>query len=135
MAKLIDSVGFAWTNRLIAIMSSPLLLLACYLVEGRGSSRDPDAHDQRLQSPAKNSFRQITDKHFLTLSMALLFVFMGMLVPFYWIPLYAVSNGVDGAKPPILLAICYSGSFLGRILTGWAADRLGRLVFSSVSWG
>lgn len=49
----------------------------------------------------------------------------GMLIPFYYIPLYAIEHGVGDAMANNLLAITYSGSFFGRIGAGWLADRFG----------
>ena len=62
---------------------------------------------------------------FLALTSALFFVYLGFLIPFNYIPLYAETHGTTSGAANVLLAMCYTGSVIGRISTGWAADRLG----------
>lgn len=47
-------------------------------------------------------------------------------MPFNYIGLYAVAEELPDDMGSSLLAICYAGSVIGRILMGWIADRLGR---------
>lgn len=49
-----------------------------------------------------------------------------MLVPFYYIPVYAEEQKVPATMANNLLAIGYVGSFIGRIGSGWMADFFGR---------
>lgn len=68
--------------------------------------------------------KTVAQPRFLALSAALFFIFGGFLVPFNYIPLFAGYNG-HKSMSNILLAICYSGSAVGRVGTGALADRLG----------
>ena len=68
--------------------------------------------------------KTVAQPRFLALSAALFFIFGGFLVPFNYIPLFAEYNG-HKSMGNILLAICYSGSAVGRVGTGALADRLG----------
>ena len=128
IGKLLESVGFAWSNRALALISLPLLLAACLLVEERRDLRYHHHQHQDRESTLKTYLKSIVERRFLLLCGALLFIFTGMLVPFYWIPLYALEYGISDTMSNVILAICYAGSVIGRITTGWLADRLGRLV-------
>jgi MFS family permease len=66
----------------------------------------------------------IKDPAFITLSIALFFIYGGMLIPFNLIPVFAAQNHHSDMSH-VLLAICYSGSVVGRIGTGALADRFG----------
>jgi nitrate/nitrite transporter NarK len=68
--------------------------------------------------------KTVAQPRFLALSAALFFVYGGFLVPFNYIPQFAEYNG-HKSMGNILLAICYSGSAVGRVGTGALADRLG----------
>lgn len=52
-----------------------------------------------------------------------------MMVPFYYIPLYAREHSVSSTMANNLLAISYAASLVGRISTGWVADHIGRFVW------
>jgi MFS family permease len=58
---------------------------------------------------------------------ATFFLFMGMLTPFFFLPVYAVSKGMDEVLAGYLLAILNGASFPGRVLPGVLADKFGRL--------
>lgn len=132
ITKLLTSVGFPWMNRILGGISLPFLALSCLLVKERRSSNGDSARGTQPTVSPKKVTKSANRKHFLMLSVSLFFVFMGMLIPFYWIPLHALSNGTSDRMAPNLLAICYSGSFLGRIFIGWVADKFGRLVVRHV---
>ena len=81
--------------------------------------------DSKETSSLIESLKTTTHPTFLGLSAALFFIYGGYLVPFNYIPLFAEFNG-QGSMGNNLLAICYSGSVVGRIGTGALADRFGR---------
>ncbi|KPM42067.1 hypothetical protein AK830_g4504 [Neonectria ditissima] len=125
IGRLLNSVGFAWTNRILAFASIPLLGIACTLVQERRGTGGHDIHGRKLTSPPRLS-KEVFQHQFLVLSSALFFVFMGMLIPFNYVGLYALANGLSPMMGNDLLSICYGGSVVGRIMTGWIGDRFGR---------
>lgn len=125
ITRLLIKVGFSWTHRIIAFSSLPVLAIACFLVKERKGAVGHDIHGHRLRSPPR-FFKEIFQRQFLALCASLFFIFMGMLVPFNYIGLYADAVGLLEHMGSRLLAICYAGSVVGRILNGWFADRLGR---------
>ncbi|KAJ9142972.1 Riboflavin transporter MCH5 [Pleurostoma richardsiae] len=63
----------------------------------------------------------------------------GMYVPFFYLPSYAIKQGMSPSLAPYMVAILNGASLFGRILTGMVADEFGRYdvlaavaVFSSV---
>ncbi|KAG9252044.1 major facilitator superfamily domain-containing protein [Emericellopsis atlantica] len=70
------------------------------------------------------ALNSLKDPSFIALSIALFFIYGGMLIPFNLIPVFAEEHHhADVAH--VLLAICYSGSVVGRIGTGALADYFG----------
>ncbi|KAH7148862.1 major facilitator superfamily domain-containing protein [Dactylonectria macrodidyma] len=125
IGKLLPTVRFAWTYRVLAFASLPVLIIACCLVQERQNARGRNIHGYKLQSPP-SVFREIFQRQYLVLCASLFFVLIGMLIPFNYIGSYAVDHNLDASMGGRLLSICYVGSVVGRISTGWAADRLGR---------
>jgi MFS family permease len=127
IGSLLNTVGEATTQRVMAAICLPPLLAASVLVVERPGTARHDTHGHRTQNLTSTSiWVQVIEWRFLVLSGALFFLYCGMLVPFFYIPLYAEVHGVGTSMGNTLLAICYGGSVLGRISSGWFADRLGR---------
>jgi MFS family permease len=124
--KLFQTLTDPWVHRIIALISIPLLLVSCILVKERKGVAGHDTAGNQAKPSQTTLSKAILDTRFLFLSTALFFIYCGMLVPFYYIPLYAVELGLDSTTANNLLAIGYAGSFVGRIVTGWFADRIGR---------
>ena len=126
LTKLFKTLTDPWVHRIIALISIPLLLLSCILVKERKGVAGHDTAGNQAKPSQTTLSKAILDKRFLLLIAALFFIYCGMLVPFYYIPMYAVELGLDSTTANNLLAIGYAGSVVGRIVTGWFADRIGR---------
>ncbi|POR38431.1 Tubulin gamma chain [Tolypocladium paradoxum] len=124
--NLFDLVSEEEVHRIIAIIATPLLTLSCFLVRERKSVASHDSCGNSAKRSQKSVSKAIFEPRFLALSGSLMILYCGLLIPFYYIPLYAIDHGVDDAMANNLLAMAYSGSFLSRIGAGWLADRLGR---------
>lgn len=123
-----------WVHRVIALISIPLLLLSCVLVKERKGVAGHDTAGNQAKPSQTTLSKAILDMKFLSLSVALFFVYCGMLVPFYYIPLYAHDRGIGLTMANNLLAIGYAGSVIGRIAAGWLADRLGRYALCTATF-
>lgn len=145
--KLIDEIGIYGTHRASGIIAAPLLFLACFLVKERlpkqaankrasqaiENDKDGDSTSgsskkdvvAELPQP-KMSLFTILDAKFLATSVALLFINAGMMVPFFYIPQYAIDHGVSATMANNMLSMTYVASLFGRILSGWVADYVGR---------
>ncbi|KAJ3469848.1 hypothetical protein MRS44_003913 [Fusarium solani] len=123
--KLLNHVGFQWTHRAVAVICLPLFALGCLMVRERATERARSANE-RPTTPSGKATTLFRDAEYVLLSVSLLFIYMGMLVPFYYIPLRAIYHGISDDAANSLLPICYASSFLGRVITGAQADHLGR---------
>ncbi|KAF4122656.1 Major Facilitator Superfamily [Geosmithia morbida] len=84
----------------------------------------PKCSRRPMLDTASTLLGAVAQSRFILLSVSLFFVYGGFLLPFNYIPMFAEFNG-HGGMADALLAICYSGSFVGRISTGALADRFG----------
>jgi MFS family permease len=64
-------------------------------------------------------------KQYVLLVAGLFFMMMGMWVPVFYLPVYAVSRGMSPLLASYLLAMINGSSTLGRIIPGILADKLG----------
>ncbi|KAL6896106.1 major facilitator superfamily domain-containing protein [Trichoderma longibrachiatum] len=148
--KLFASVPGPWVHRIIALISVPVLLVSCFLVRERkvtptttvvvtdteanlsGSVTSPGSADKdKLDSTAETRegsgiLEAVCERRFGALCLSLFFIYGGMLIPFYYIPLFAIEHGLGATMANNLLAIGYAGSVVGRVGSGWIADRFGR---------
>ncbi|RDA87143.1 hypothetical protein CP532_4264 [Ophiocordyceps camponoti-leonardi (nom. inval.)] len=122
--SLFNSVAEEVVHRIIAVISTPLLLLSCYLIR----TRPGRAHsgDEVVGSRRRSILKAILEPRFISLSFVLMILYAGMLIPFYYIPIYSEERGVGHVMANNLLSISYGGSFIGRIGSGWLADIFGR---------
>ncbi|KAL6791705.1 major facilitator superfamily domain-containing protein [Trichoderma sp. SZMC 28012] len=134
--KLFTVVSAPWVHRIIALISIPVLLAACFLVTERKDAAGHDTEGNRIKPLEKNSAKPsessssirkaVVEARFFALCLSLFFIYGGMLIPFYYIPLFAIEHGVGATMANNLLAIGYAGSVVGRVGSGWIADRFGR---------
>ena len=127
IGKLYHFLSPSWLHRIIALISTPLLLLSCWMIRER---KDAAGHDKsgREVSPEQQSVRKaILEWRFIALSLSLFLLYGGLLIPFYYVTVYAQASGVNDNVATCLVVLVYSGSAVGRILAGWLADKFGRL--------
>ncbi|KAL7942439.1 major facilitator superfamily domain-containing protein [Trichoderma barbatum] len=124
--KLFAVVAAPWVHRIIALISVPILLAACFLVTERKDAAGHDTEGNRVKPADKSIRNAVVEWRFFALCLSLFFIYGGMLIPFYYIPLFAIEHGAGSAMANNLLAIGYAGSVVGRVGSGWIADRFGR---------
>lgn len=131
--ELLRKYGLEWAHRIIAFVSVPLLVASCVLVRERKGLAGHDTHGHRTDPVERKIRAAVLQPKFLVLTLALFFIYLGFMIPFNLIPMYAVLNGIDSRVGNVLLAICYAGSFIGRIASGALADRCGRFNILSLA--
>ncbi|CZR54738.1 related to monocarboxylate transporter [Phialocephala subalpina] len=118
-SRLISQVGFPWTVRTIGFVSLatfaialPALLARPAKVSGRARSLfDPTV---------------FTDVPFLTFAGAQFFIFLGYMVPLFYIPTYAqIALKEDKSLALYLLIGCQAASLFGRLFAALPAHHFG----------
>lgn len=119
LSKMLNgsSLGFPWTVRIVGFIILPFMMFAIVAVKPRLPPRETQLF---LKSPYKQP-------RFLMLVAALFFMFVGMFTPFFYLPTYATTQGMDATLASYLLSIVNATSTIGRIVPGILADKYGRL--------
>ncbi|KAG0327065.1 hypothetical protein BGZ99_008405 [Dissophora globulifera] len=138
---LIERTGIYWTLRILALIT----LVVCgtasiFIVESKNHlkshatvyeessapEQEEDLEKKTEKSKGEKSFfsavKVFKDPQFLSLAMAELAVSIGLLMPLYYIPTYAVFIGVSAEKGALILGLSNGASFVGRIVLGVISD-------------
>lgn len=118
LQALFPRLGFAWATRVMGLIFAFLLLIANLLIRSRlpptkGASVLPD-------------FTIFRDPTFALTTAGVFFIEWGLFVPLAYISSYALAHNVNPTFAYQLLAVVNAGSFFGRWIPGYVADRLGR---------
>ena len=116
---LIPLVGFPWTMRICAFVILALLIISNLTVKSRLPPFPKPFTVMDFITP-------LAEPPFGVMAAAAFFVFFGLFIPFNFVTLSALSLGVDPNLSNYLLSILNAASIFGRILPGYAADKLGR---------
>lgn len=119
LSKMLNdsSLGFGWSIRVIGFLILPLMAFASVAIKARLPPR-------KTQFWLMSAYKE---PRFVVLIIAFFFMFFGMLTPFFYLPSYAVSQGMQPSLAGYLLSIVNAASTFGRIVPGVLADKYGRL--------
>ena len=126
----IQSIGWPWAQRIIALINLPLAICANVFVRSRLPPRRPVERAQILPDP-----RIFRDPTFSLVTLAVFFVEWGLFIPVGYLTNFALDIGIEEKFSYQLIAIFNAGSCLGRWLPGLIADRIGRfnaMIFTTV---
>lgn len=117
--KLEVRLGFGWATRVIAFISLGTLAISLVVMK----PRIIPAKRRSLLEPA--AFKE---PPYTLFSIALFFIFIGLYIPFFYIPSYALRDiGASADLSFYLLAVMNAGSIFGRIIPNIIADRVGAI--------
>ncbi|KAI2777126.1 MFS general substrate transporter [Daldinia loculata] len=119
LQAVIPELGFAWSTRIIGFILLFLSAIANLLVRSR---LPPSTHPIRIL-PDWTLFK---DVKFTLCCIGVWFMEWGIFTPLTYIVSYAAAHGQDANDAYTFLAILNAGSFFGRFLPGFLADRFGR---------
>ena len=117
---LYPRLGFPWTTRILGFLFLFLLMLATFLIRSPLPSR-PFKKMELL--PDVRVFRSVP---FTLLVAGIFFSEWGLTVPLNFISSYALDHDFPVGLSYQLLAILNAGSFFGRWIPGYVADKIGR---------
>lgn len=126
LQAVIPKLGFAWATRIIGFMLLFLSVIANVLIRSR---LPPSSHPVRVM-PDWSLFK---DLKFSFCCAGVWFMEWGIFTPLTYIVSYAAAHGQDPNDAYTLLALLNAGSFLGRFLPGFLADRFGRFNIITVT--
>ncbi|KAH6658411.1 major facilitator superfamily domain-containing protein [Truncatella angustata] len=116
---LLPKLGFAWTTRIIGFILLALAIPANLLLR----TRLPPSKKVASVIPDWSLFR---DLRFTLTCAGVWFLEWGLFVPLTFVISYAADHGQDATSAYILLVYLNVGSFFGRFLPGFIADKIGR---------
>jgi MFS family permease len=120
LQALFPKIGWAWSTRVVALISLVLLIVANLLIKSRLPSR------KATKENILPDFRIFRDPVFALTTAGIFFVEWGLFVPLTYLSSYALSYGVSTSFAYQLIAILNVGSCFGRYFPGFVADKVGR---------
>ncbi|KAF2766236.1 MFS general substrate transporter [Teratosphaeria nubilosa] len=116
--RLVDSVGFPWAVRAMALVMLGTLLLGFALLKPRLPPR---------KSGPIVDLAAFTDMAYSSFVVGLAFGFLAFFIPFFHSESFALNIGVDEDLSFYLLSIMNAASMFGRIVPTSLADKIGNL--------
>ncbi|RKP14591.1 major facilitator superfamily domain-containing protein [Piptocephalis cylindrospora] len=119
---MISSIGYRWALRVVSFISLAMIFTAA-----------ATAKERPLKLRWSDRIRNILDlsllrnSRFSTLAIMGLITTFGYMAPFFFLPSYSTFIGLDASTGATLTSVMSAVNAIGRIVTGWAADRVGRL--------
>ncbi len=112
---LIDSVGWQWSLRILGIMALTAAIAGMLMIRTR-------VPPKTRKGPII-AFYLFKDKRFCLLACSSLIGAFGYFIPFYFIPSYAVAQGMTASQGAIAVGLTNGASAAGRIFQGLLADQ------------
>ncbi|KAI9488035.1 major facilitator superfamily domain-containing protein [Zychaea mexicana] len=120
MTPINNSLGGAWTYRILGIICFVFTFLGCYLTKDRVPL--PRSRKSVNVICSLDIFR---NKNYLLWCLAATFQMAGYYIPSFYIPSYATYLGLSTAQGSALISINFASNFFGRFFSGALGDRLG----------
>ncbi|KAF2503373.1 MFS general substrate transporter [Lophium mytilinum] len=119
VSHLIREVGFGWAMRTCAFLMLFLLIIANLTVR---PLHPPQPHKVTRAQLAK----PFTEIQFVLLTAGFFLFSYGFFVPINYLPVQALSAGMNPNLAQYLLPILNAGSLFGRLFSGFFGDKIGR---------
>lgn len=113
----LPDLGFGWSVRICGFIVLGILAVACVGIKARLPPR-------RSKFFLPSAFRE---PPYLILIASTFLLLIGMFTPFFFLPSYAIAQGMSPSLAFYLVAILNGASLPGRILPGILADKFGRM--------
>ncbi|KAG1121792.1 hypothetical protein G6F42_012086 [Rhizopus arrhizus] len=116
-------LGPAWTYRILGFICLACNIIACFTVKAR---TPVDAKHRKRLSHIIN-FSVLKNANFVVFLIASNIGLFGYFIPYFFLPSYATFLGLSDAQGSALVAVTAACNFVGRIITGFLADRIGKI--------
>ncbi|GJN73866.1 hypothetical protein PLICBS_007949 [Purpureocillium lilacinum] len=121
---LSDRLGFAWTTRVIGLITIVLLLVGCVMVRPRSKFRK---QARRANQSILPDFRILCSPAICLVTAGVFFIEWGFFVGLEYVSSYALAHGISRRLSYLMVVFLNAGSFPGRWLPGIVADKFGRM--------
>lgn len=122
MTPLNRHFGHGWTYRIMGFICLVCDIIACIFVKERvPGSKKGKKFSQILQ------FDVLKNTDFVIFAIGSDIGLFGYFVPFFFIPAYATHLGLTDSQGASIVSVCSAMNFIGRLVAGLLADRIGRL--------
>ena len=119
LQALLPKIGFAWSTRVLGLLLLVMAIPANLFV----TKRLPPDTKELTMFPDLTSLK---DPKFALCTIGVFLMEWGLFVPIAYISSYTTSQGLESSFGFTVLALLNVGSFFGRLLPGFVADRIGR---------
>jgi MFS family permease len=123
MTPINQSLGPAWTYRILGFICLVCNAVACLTVKAKTPI---DARNRKKLSQIIN-FSVLKNTNFVIFLIASNIGLFGYFIPYFFLPSYATFLGLSDSQGSALVAVTAACNFVGRILTGFLADRIGKI--------
>lgn len=120
--ELSGRLGFAWTTRVIGLITVCLVAIGCVTIRHCGKHKEQQHDRSLLPDP-----RILLDRRVFCLTIGVFFIEWGFFIGLEYVSSYALANGIEDRLSYLMIVFLNAGSFPGRWLPGILADYLGRL--------
>ncbi|KAJ5116874.1 hypothetical protein N7456_001222 [Penicillium angulare] len=124
LENLAPKIGFAWSTRIIGLITLILLLPGCLLVRANFPPKDPSPPSLKTFLP---DLTILKDPVLALTTLGVFFIEWGFFIPLEYIASYSLATGISPRLSYLMIVFLNSGSFPGRWIPGIVADKIGRL--------
>ncbi|CAK7230712.1 hypothetical protein SBRCBS47491_007680 [Sporothrix bragantina] len=118
LRRLIIEIGFGWAVRVMGFLMLATLIVAIAVMKPR--------LPPRKSGPLINT-EAMRDPIFVMWLVAIVFSFIGLYVPFFYVEQYARNIGINADTASYMLIIINAASIPGRIVPSMLADKFGNM--------
>lgn len=123
---LSDKIGFAWTTRVIGLITVVLLIIGCITVRRRDAFVDA-AQGTSAGKSLLPDLRVLMSLPVFLMTAGVFFIEWGFFIGLEYVASYAIEHGIRRDLSYLMIVFLNAGSFPGRWLPGIVADRVGRM--------
>lgn len=123
MTGINSTLGYAWTYRILGFVCLFCNGIACLTVK----ERQVPAQRQRKKWHQIIDFSVFKHANFVLFGLASNIGLIGYFIPYYFLPSYGTYLGLTDSQGSALVSVISACNFAGRILTGYLADRIGKI--------
>ncbi|EEP76424.1 predicted protein [Uncinocarpus reesii 1704] len=132
----VRGLSFGWSFRIVGFVVAPLCIIITISIrapkkphqENHAENFNQETKRQQdgvMSQAPKSNVSILKNPTFILLCLGLSMATFGLFSPLFFIPTYAVTNGLSSSLAFYLVSLTNGASLVGRVSTGFLADRYG----------